>query len=310
MRTLVTGGAGFLGSHLCDYLLEKGHAVVCVDNLLTGAEDNIAHLSGDKNFTFVNQDVSESIDVDGPLDFILHLASPASPMDYHKYPIETLRVGAMGTYNALELARAMGARFMQASTSEVYGDPKMHPQKEDYPGSVDVTGPRAVYDEAKRYAEALALAYHRHHGLDVRIARIFNTYGPRMRRGDGRVIPAFMEQAIRGEDLTVFGDGTQTRSFCYYRDMAEGLYALLISDVMGPVNLGNPVEMTVMELARLVLELAGAECAIKHLELPRGDPKMRRPDISRAKELLGWAPKTPLEEGLKETLAYFRDLLE
>ena len=310
MRTLITGGAGFLGSHLCDYLLDRGHTVVCVDNLITGSTHNIAHLAGNKNFSFVEHDVTEPISVKGPFDYVLHFASPASPMDYGKYPLETLMTGSLGTRNTLELSLEGGARFMLASTSEVYGDPLEHPQREDYHGNVDITGPRAVYDEAKRFAEAITMAYHRKHRLDVRIARIFNTYGPRMRLGDGRVIPTFMEQAINGEDFTVFGRGAQTRSFCYYRDMVEGLYGLLISDVIEPVNIGNPNEMPVIELAMMVLKISGAGSGIKHLDLPKGDPKMRRPDISRAKNLLGWEPLTPLEEGLTETLSYFQELLE
>lgn len=310
MRTLITGGAGFLGSHLCDYLLDRGHKVVCVDNLITGSTHNIAHLAGNKNFSFVEHDVAEPISVKGPFDYVLHFASPASPMDYGKYPLETLMTGSLGTRNTLELSLEGGARFMLASTSEVYGDPLEHPQREDYHGNVDITGPRAVYDEAKRFAEAITMAYHRKHRLDVRIARIFNTYGPRMRLGDGRVIPTFMEQAINGEDLTVFGRGTQTRSFCYYRDMVEGLYSLLISDVIEPVNIGNPNEMPVIKLARMVLKISGAGSGIKHLDLPKGDPKMRRPDISRAINLLGWEPLTPLEEGLTETLKYFQELLK
>ncbi len=310
MRTLITGGAGFLGSHLCDYLLDRGHTVVCVDNLITGSTHNIAHLAGNKNFSFVEHDVAEPISVKGPFDYVLHFASPASPMDYGKYPLETLMTGSLGTRNTLELSLEGGARFMLASTSEVYGDPLEHPQREDYHGNVDITGPRAVYDEAKRFAETITMAYHRKHRLDVRIARIFNTYGPRMRLGDGRVIPTFMEQAINGEDLTVFGRGTQTRSFCYYRDMVEGLYGLLISDVIEPVNIGDPNEMPVIELAMMVLEISGAGSGIKHLDLPKGDPKMRKPDISRAKNLLAWEPLTPLEEGLTETLSYFQELLE
>lgn len=309
MRTLITGGAGFLGSHLCDYLLERGHTVICVDNLITGNTDNIAHLFGNENFKFISHDVTEVLCVEGGLDHVLHFASPASPMDYHRFPIETLKVGSLGTHNALDLALSKGARFMLASTSEVYGDPLVNPQPEDYPGNVSTTGPRAVYDEAKRYAEAVTMAYRRQHRLDVRIARIFNTYGPRMRPEDGRVIPAFLSQAITGEDLTVFGNGTQTRSFCYYRDMVDGLYRLMVSAVAEPVNLGNPHEMTVMELAHLILKLTGANCGIKHLDLPQGDPKKRRPDISKAKKLLDWEPKTPLEEGLIETAAYFRALL-
>lgn len=309
MRTVITGGAGFLGSHLCDYLLEKGHTVICMDNLITGNTDNIAHLSGNENFKFIELDVTKVLSIDGELDCVLHFASPASPMDYHRYPIETLKVGSLGTHNALDLALSKGARFMLASTSEVYGDPLVNPQPEDYPGNVSLTGPRAVYDEAKRYAEAATMAYRRQHRLDVRIARIFNTYGPRMRLEDGRVIPAFLSQAIRGEDLTVFGDGTQTRSFCYYRDMVDGVYRLLLSDVADPVNIGNPHEMTVMELAHLILKFTGARCAIKHLDLPQGDPKQRKPDISKAKKLLNWEPKTPLEEGLRETTDYFRRLL-
>jgi dTDP-glucose 4,6-dehydratase len=310
MKILITGGAGFLGSHLCDYLLKEGHSVICVDNLLTGSPDNIAHLSGNQRFSFLEQDVTEPVRVEGPLDGVLHFASPASPMDYHRYPIETLKTGAQGTENALDLALEKGARFMLASTSEVYGDPTVHPQREDYTGNVNTIGPRAVYDEAKRYAEALTMAYHRTHSLEVCIARIFNTYGPRMRLGDGRVIPAFMEQAIRGEALTVFGRGTQTRSFCYYKDLIEGLHRLFLSEATEPVNLGSPQEKTVLELAQEVLELSGSGSQIKFLDLPEGDPKMRRPDISRAEQLLGWSPETPLKEGLRETLKYFREVIE
>lgn len=309
MRTLITGGSGFLGSHLCDYLLKEGHSVICMDSLLTGNLDNIAHLFGKENFSFIKYDVTNYIYVKGHLDNVLHFASPASPIDFSNLPIQTAKAGALGTHNALGLALAKGARFMLASTSEVYGDPKEHPQREEYTGNVSITGPRAVYDEGKRFAEAITLAYHRYHSLNVRIARIFNTYGPRMQLGDGRVIPAFMEQAINGDELTVFGSGTQTRSFCFYSDMVEGLYKLLCSDITEPINLGNQMEITVLELARIVLELTGSESKIKHLELPQDDPRLRRPDISKARKLLGWEPQTPLEKGLRETIEYYRKII-
>jgi dTDP-glucose 4,6-dehydratase len=303
----VLGGAGFLGSHLCERLLRDGAAsVVSVDNLLTGSEANLRELRSNARFRHVSQDVSEAFDVDGPLDHVFNLASPASPIDYAQLPLETLRVGARGTENALELARRKGAVFFQASTSEVYGDPLEHPQKESYWGNVNPVGPRSVYDEAKRYGEALVAAYRRTHGLSVRIVRIFNTYGPRMRLNDGRVVPAFVAQALAGKDFTVFGDGSQTRSFCYVSDLVDGFVRLALSEVQDPVNLGNPEEMTILQFAEAVRTAAGGEGRIVHLPLPKDDPQRRRPDITRARQLLGWEPRTTLSDGLKETIAYFR----
>jgi dTDP-glucose 4,6-dehydratase len=308
-RALITGGAGFLGSHLADLLLEKGHDVIAMDSLLTGSTDNLAHLFGKKGFSFVKHDVTNYVHVDGPLDYILHFASPASPIDYLELPIQTLKVGSLGTHKALGLAKAKKSRFILASTSEVYGDPLEHPQKETYWGNVNPVGPRGVYDEAKRFAEAMTMAYHRHHGVNTGIVRIFNTYGPRMRLNDGRVLPAFMGQALRGEDLTAFGDGSQTRSFCYVADLVDGIYRLLISDRHDPVNIGNPAEMTILQFAKEVLSITGAKSKIVFKPLPVDDPKVRRPDISLAKSLLGWEPKTPLTEGLRKTLDYFRPLV-
>ena len=305
-RTLITGGAGFLGSHLCDFLLEKGHEVICIDNLLTGDMENISHLLGHKRFRFIQYDVTNYLHVDGPLHNILHFASPASPIDYLKMPIQTLKVGSLGTHKALGLAKAKGARFLLASTSECYGDPLVHPQSEDYWGNVNPVGPRGVYDEAKRFAEAMTMAYHRYHGVQVRIVRIFNTYGPRMRLHDGRALPAFMGQSLRGEDLTVFGDGTQTRSFCYVDDLVDGIYRLLYSGEAYPVNLGNPDEITLLELARRVLAVTGSASGIVFRELPEDDPKVRQPDIGKAKALLGWEPRVTLDEGLRRVLPYFR----
>lgn len=305
-RTLITGGAGFLGSHLCDFLIEKGHEVICIDNLLTGDMENISHLLGHKRFSFIQYDVTNYLHVDGPLHNILHFASPASPIDYLKMPIQTLKVGSLGTHKALGLAKAKGARFLLASTSECYGDPLVHPQREDYWGNVNPVGPRGVYDEAKRFAEAMTMAYHRYHGVRVRIVRIFNTYGPRMRLQDGRALPAFMGQGLRGEDLTVFGDGTQTRSFCYVDDLVDGIFRLLNSEEAAPVNLGNPDEITLLELARRVLAVTGSTSGIVYRELPEDDPKVRQPDIGKARELLGWEPKVTLDEGLKRVLPYFR----
>ena len=305
-RTLITGGAGFLGSHLCDFLIEKGHEVICIDNLLTGDMENISHLLGHKRFSFIQYDVTNYLHVDGPLHNILHFASPASPIDYLKMPIQTLKVGSLGTHKALGLAKAKGARFLLASTSECYGDPLVHPQREDYWGNVNPVGPRGVYDEAKRFAEAMTMAYHRYHGVRVRIVRIFNTYGPRMRLQDGRALPAFMGQGLRGEDLTVFGDGTQTRSFCYVDDLVDGIFRLLNSKEAAPVNLGNPDEITLLELARRVLAVTGSTSGIVYRELPEDDPKVRQPDIGKARELLGWEPKVTLDEGLKRVLPYFR----
>jgi len=305
-RTLITGGAGFLGSHLCDYLIEKGHEVICIDNLLTGNMENISHLLGHKRFSFIRYDVTNFLHVDGELHNILHFASPASPIDYLKMPIQTLKVGSLGTHKALGLALSKKARFLLASTSECYGDPLVHPQTEDYWGNVNPVGPRGVYDEAKRFAESMTMAYHRYHGVETRIVRIFNTYGPRMRLEDGRALPAFMGQSLRGEDLTVFGDGTQTRSFCYVDDLVEGIHRLLCSEEAYPVNLGNPDEITLLELAHRVLEVTGSKSRIVYRELPEDDPKVRRPDIGKARRLLGWEPKVSLDEGLHRVLPYFR----
>ena len=306
-RALVTGGAGFLGSHLCERLLAEGYEVVCMDNLITGALANIEHLFGRDGFVFVHHDVTNFIHVAGSLDAILHFASPASPIDYLKLPIQTLKVGSLGTHKALGLAKSKGARFLLASTSEVYGDPLVHPQPETYWGNVNPVGPRGVYDEAKRFAEALTMAYHRHHGVDTRIVRIFNTYGPRMRAGDGRVVPTFINQALRGEPLTCFGDGSQTRSFCYVDDLIEGIYRLLESDHTEPTNIGNPSEMTVLEFAREVLRLTGSAADVVFEDLPVDDPKVRQPDIAVARRVLAWQPQVPLEEGLAATVEYFRD---
>ncbi len=306
-RTLITGGAGFLGSHLCERFLAEGHEVVCMDNLVTGNPDNVAHLIGDARFQFVHHDVTHFVYVAGELDYILHFASPASPIDYLKLPIQTLKVGALGTHNGLGLAKAKGARFLLASTSEVYGDPLEHPQTEAYWGNVNPIGPRGVYDEAKRFAEAITMAYHRYHGVETRIVRIFNTYGPRMRLDDGRALPAFMGQALRGEPITVFGDGSQTRSFCYVDDLVEGIYRLLMSDEVEPVNVGNPDEITIREFAEEVVALTGSASPITYEPLPADDPKVRQPDISKARAVLGWEPKVPRAEGLKRTLDYFRE---
>jgi len=307
--SLVTGGAGFLGSHLCERLLAEGHRVVCVDNLLTGRRKNVAHLAGEPRFRFVEHNVCLPIAIDEEVDNVLAFASPASPIDYLELPIQTLKVGALGTHNTLGLALAKGARYLLASTSEVYGDPLEHPQRETYWGNVNPIGPRGVYDEAKRYAEAMAVAYQRVHGIEVRIVRIFNTYGPRMRLGDGRVVPAFLEQAIEGRPLTVFGDGSQTRSFCFVDDLVEGIWRLLLSDVDGPVNLGNPHEMSILEFAETILRATGSTSEIVHEPLPEDDPKVRQPDIGRARELLGWEPRVSLAEGLERTVDYFREEL-
>lgn len=308
-RVAVLGGAGFLGSHLCERLLADGAAsVVSVDNLITGSEANLRELLGNPRFRHVVQDICDPFDVDGPLDHVFNLASPASPIDYAQLPLETLRVGSRGTEHGLELARRKGAVFFQASTSEVYGDPLEHPQKESYWGHVNPIGPRSVYDEAKRYGEALVAAYRRTHGLQTRIVRIFNTYGPRMRLQDGRVVPAFVAQALAGEDFTVFGDGSQTRSFCYVSDLVDGFVRLALSSEQDPVNLGNPEEMTILEFAEAVRAAAGGGGRIVHRPLPRDDPQRRRPDITRARELLGWAPRTTLSDGLRQTIAYFRGL--
>ncbi len=305
-RVLVTGGAGFLGSHLCDRLLSEGCAVVAMDNLLTGTTDNIAHLAGNHDFQFIHHNVTEYIYVEGPLYAVLHFASPASPRDYRELPIETLKVGSLGTHKALGLAKAKGARFLLASTSEVYGDPLVHPQPEGYWGNVNPVGPRGVYDEAKRFAEAMTMAYHRVHGVDTKIARIFNTFGPRMRLEDGRAIPNFMLQALRLEPITVYGDGTQTRSFCYVSDLVEGLLRLLRSDLHDPVNLGNPEEWTVAQMAEAIRDLSRSSAPIAYEPLPEDDPKVRQPDISLARSLLGWAPSVTIQDGLKATLEDFR----
>jgi dTDP-glucose 4,6-dehydratase len=305
-RVVVTGGAGFLGSHLCDHLIERGTEVVAIDNLLTGSMDNIAHLLGNPAFSFRRQDVTEPIEVEGRVDAVLHFASPASPIDYALLPIETIKVGTLGTHKALGLAKAKGARFLLASTSEVYGDPEVHPQPETYWGNVNPVGPRSIYDEAKRAAEAFTMAYHNHLGLDTRIVRIFNTYGPRMRRHDGRAVPAFLAQALAGDPLTVFGDGSQTRSLCYVDDLIDGIERLLVSDRPLPVNIGNPSEITVLELARLIRDLCGSRSEIVFEPLPVDDPRRRRPDIGLARELLGWEPRVPLAEGLARTIAWWR----
>ena len=304
-RALVTGAAGFIGSHLSEYLLDHGWSVVGMDNLLTGDVTNIEHLTG-RDFVFVKHNVSNFINVEGPLDAIFHFASPASPIDYLKLPIQTLKVGSLGTLNALGVAKAKNARFLIASTSEVYGDPLVHPQREDYWGNVNPVGPRGVYDEAKRFSEAMTMAYHRYHGVKTRIVRIFNTYGPRMRVEDGRAIPAFLSQALRHEDVTVFGDGSQTRSLCYVSDLVDGIYRLMMSEVSDPVNIGNPTEMTIRQLAETIIQLTGSRSRIVSRPLPEDDPKVRQPDITRARTLLGWEPKVPLHEGLGVTLAYFR----
>jgi dTDP-glucose 4,6-dehydratase len=305
-RALVTGGAGFIGSHLCERLLADGVAVVCMDNLVTGDLGNVEHLFGNPAFRFVRQDVTDYIHVPGPVDYVLHFASPASPIDYLELPIQTLKVGSLGTHKALGLAREKGARFLLASTSEVYGDPLEHPQKETYWGNVNPIGPRGVYDEAKRFAEAMVMAYHRAHGVQTRIVRIFNTYGPRMRLNDGRVLPAFMSQALRGEDLSVFGEGKQTRSFCYVDDLVEGILRLLRSDEVEPVNIGNPREMTILEFGQAVLKAVGGRSKFAFHPLPVDDPKQRRPDIAKARRVLGWEPKVALEEGLERTARYFK----
>jgi dTDP-glucose 4,6-dehydratase len=306
MRSVVTGGAEFLGSHLCDRLLAEGHEVVCIDNLITGDTANIAHLLGNQKFKFIHYDVTNYIFIDGAVDFIFHFASPASPIDYLRVPIQTLKVGSLGTHKALGLAKAKKARFLISSTSETYGDPLVHPQTEEYWGNVNPVGPRGVYDEAKRFAEAMTMAYHRYHGLDTRIVRIFNTYGERMRINDGRAIPAFLSQALRNEDVTVFGDGKQTRSVCYVSDLIDGIYRLMMSDYPMPVNIGNPEEITMLSLAKEIIELTGSKSKIIFQDLPTDDPKVRQPDITKAKELLEWEPKVAREEGLKKTLNYFK----
>lgn len=308
LRIIISGAAGFIGSHTCERLLVEGHTVVGLDNLLTGTDKNVAHLAGEPRFRFVRHDITRPLAIDGPVDCVVHMASLASPKDYLEHPIETLDVGSAGTRNMLELARLHGARFLITSTSECYGDPLVHPQVETYWGNVNPVGPRSCYDESKRFAEALTMAYHRTYGLRTNIARIFNTYGPRMKLDDGRVVPAFLDQALRGEPLTVFGDGSQTRSFCYISDMVEGLYRLMQSEERYPVNLGNPREMTILEFANHIRQLTGANSEIAYRSLPEDDPKQRRPDISKAKRVLNWEPRVPLEEGLKQTVDYFAGL--
>jgi len=309
MRALVTGGAGFLGSHLCERLLAEGFEVICMDNLITGDTDNIAHLAGRPRFSFIQYDVTNYIFIEGSLDYILHFASPASPIDYLQLPIQTLKVGALGTHKVLGLAKAKKGRFLLASSSEVYGDPLSHPQSEEYWGNVNPVGPRGVYDEAKRFGEAMTMAYHRYHGVDTCIARIFNTYGPRMRLNDGRVVPNFILQALRGEDLTVYGDGSQTRSFCYIDDMVEGILRLLFSGESEPFNLGNPDEFAIMDFAKEVLELTGGQSKIIYQPLPVDDPRVRRPDITKAQKILHWKPSIELKEGIRKTIPYFQERL-
>lgn len=306
-RVLITGGAGFIGSHLCELFLKNGYRVICMDNLITGSMKNIEHLLRDKNFRFIRHDVTKYIDVRGALDAVLHFASPASPIDYLKYPIKTLKVGSLGTHNALGLAKAKKAAFLLASTSEVYGDPLEHPQRESYWGNVNCVGPRGVYDEAKRFAEAITMAYHNAHRVDTRIVRIFNTYGERMREHDGRAIPNFIAQALRGEPITVYGKGSQTRSFCYISDMVEGVYRLLKSDIHHPVNIGNPNEISILQIARLIIKLTGSTSRVAFKKLPVDDPKIRRPDITCARTRLKWKPGVPLEEGLVKTIEYFKN---
>ncbi len=308
-RVLITGGAGFLGSHLCDRFIKEGYYVMAMDNLITGSLQNIEHLFKLPNFEFYHHDISKFIHIPGQLDYILHFASPASPIDYLKIPIQTLKVGSLGTHNCLGLAKAKGARILVASTSEVYGDPLVHPQKEDYWGNVNPVGPRGVYDEAKRFQEAMTMAYHTYHGLETRIVRIFNTYGPRMRLDDGRVLPAFIGQALRGEDLTCFGDGSQTRSFCYMDDLIEGIYRLLMSDYAQPVNIGNPSEITIKQFGEEIIKLTGTQQKLIYKPLPQDDPKQRQPDITLARKLLGWEPKVSREEGLKITYEYFKKVV-
>lgn len=308
-RALVTGGAGFLGSHLCDLLLERGFSVTAMDNLITGSTANIAHHLGNPNFLFIKYDVTEYLYLKSGVDYVFHFASPASPIDYLQYPIQTLKVGSLGTHKTLGLAHAQGAKFILASTSEVYGDPLVHPQTEDYWGNVNPVGPRGVYDEAKRFAEAMTMAYHTAHGVDTKIVRIFNTYGPRMRRNDGRVVPTLISQALKDEPMTVYGDGSQTRSFCYVSDLIEGIYRLALSGEHGPINIGNPQELTVLQFAETIRELVGSKSEIVHCPMPVDDPKQRRPDITKARTLLGWEPKVSLEEGLSATIDWFKSRL-
>jgi dTDP-glucose 4,6-dehydratase len=308
--SVVTGGAGFLGSHLCDRLIAEGHAVVCIDNLITGSTANVAHLAGNPRFKFIQYDVTNYLFVDGAVDFVYHFASPASPIDYLRFPIQTLKVGSLGTHKALGLAKAKNARFLLASTSEVYGDPLIHPQPESYWGNVNPVGPRGVYDEAKRFAEAMTMAYNRYHKLATRIVRIFNTYGDRMRVEDGRAIPAFMSQALRGEDVTVFGDGKQTRSVCYVSDLIDGIFRLMMSDYASPMNIGNPEEITMQGLAEEIVRLTGSRSKIIYRPLPEDDPKVRQPDITAARQVLRWEPRVKREEGLRKTMEYFQKKLD
>lgn len=304
--SVITGGAGFLGSHLTDRLLQEGHRVIAIDNLITGNVANIEHLAGNKDYKFICHNVTDFIYLPGEVDYVWHFASPASPIDYLKIPIPTLKVGSLGTHNALGLAKDKGAAFLLASTSECYGDPLIHPQKEDYWGNVNPIGPRGVYDEAKRFAEAMTMAYHRYHGMNTHIVRIFNTYGPRMRLNDGRVVPAFIGQALTGQPLTIFGDGSQTRSFCYVSDLIDGIFRLMLSSFHEPVNIGNPREMTIRQFAEEILRITGAGCSIEHKPLPVDDPKVRQPDITRAKEVLGWEPRIDFDKGIRETIEFFR----
>jgi dTDP-glucose 4,6-dehydratase len=306
MRTMITGGAGFVGSHLCERFLAEGHTVVAVDNLITGALANIAHLRSEPRFSFIHHDISRHLEIDGPIDNILHFASPASPVDYLNFPIQTLKVGSLGTHNSLGVAKAKGSRFLLASTSEVYGDPNVHPQTEEYWGNVNPIGIRGVYDEAKRFAESITLAYHRTHQINTKIVRIFNTYGERMRLDDGRVVPNLMGQALRGEPMTVYGDGSQTRSFCYVADLVDGIYRLLHSDYHLPVNIGNPDEVSILDFAKEIRELSGTKSKLEFRPLPSDDPKLRKPDITKARKLLGWEPKVPRRDGMKRTLDYFK----
>jgi dTDP-glucose 4,6-dehydratase len=306
MRIVVTGGAGFLGSHLCDSLISQGHSVICVDNLITGNTSNIEHLMPHGNLEFVKHNVSNGLKIDGNIDYVLHFASPASPIDYYRFPVETLKVGSMGTLEALNLTRKKKARFLLASTSEVYGDPLQSPQTEDYRGNVSPVGPRSVYDEAKRFAEAITMAYHRLYRIDTKIVRIFNTYGPRMKRDDGRAIPTFITQALSGEPLTIFGDGSQSRSFCYVSDLIGGINRLMLSDFVGPMNLGNPEELTILEIAKKILQITGSSSNMVFKPLPEDDPKQRRPDITKAQKMLGWNPVVKLDTGLRETIEWFK----
>jgi dTDP-glucose 4,6-dehydratase len=310
MRTVITGGAGFVGSHLCDRFLANGHEVICVDNLITGTFGNVEHLRGQPGFTFLRHDISHPLEIDQPIDNILHFASPASPVDYLRHPIQTLKVGSLGTHNTLGLAKLHKARYLLASTSEVYGDPEVHPQREDYWGHVNPIGVRGVYDEAKRFAEAMVMAYHRSHGVNTHIVRIFNTFGERMRLDDGRVLPNFMGQALRGEPLTVFGDGSQTRSFCYVSDLVDGIERLLFTNFHEPVNLGNPDEVTILEFAQEIISLTGSKSQVEYKPLPQDDPRVRKPDIERARRLLGWEPHVNRHDGLKRTLEFFQGKLQ